>query len=143
MLMSLKSLKSLNREDIFMTVYEFNGKTKCNNPSELQEVLLHRSKNNSNEFELRTESEYPILTILIKEEFACVHYFENETDCGHYAYVDNNGIEEEYIIFNIGDENSETEISKNLVIPVEQAYIAAGDFYNTKEKSTKLKWFEL
>ena len=51
-----------------MIVYEFNGKKECNNLIELQEVLKHRSKGNSNEFELRTELEYPFLTILIKEE---------------------------------------------------------------------------
>ena len=64
-----------------MIVYEFNGKKECNNLIELQEVLKHRSKGNSNEFELRTELEYPFLTILIKEELACVHYFKDENDC--------------------------------------------------------------
>ena len=101
-----------------MIVYEFNGKKECNNLIELQEVLKHRSKGNSNEFELRTELEYPFLTILIKEELACVHYFKDENDCGHYAYTHNNGLEEEYVIFNIGSENAESEISKELVIPV-------------------------
>ena len=60
-------------EGSLMIVYEFNGKKECNNLIELQEVLKHRSKGNSNEFELRTELEYPFLTILIKEELACVH----------------------------------------------------------------------
>ena len=124
-----------------MIVYEFNGKKECNNLIELQEVLKHRSKGNSNEFELRTELEYPFLTILIKEELACVHYFKDENDCGHYAYTDNNGLEEEYVIFNIGSENAESEISKDLVIPVEQAYIVAIDFFETCEMlfSGKLK----
>ena len=31
-----------------MIVYEFNGKKECNNLIELQEVLKHRSKGNSN-----------------------------------------------------------------------------------------------
>jgi len=92
---------------------------------------------------LRTELEYPFLTILIKEELACVHYFKDENDCGHYAYTHNNGLEEEYVIFNIGSENAESEISKELVIPVEQAYIAAIDFFETCEMSKRMKWFEL
>ena len=130
-------------EGSLMIVYEFNGKKECNNLIELQEVLKHRSKGNSNEFELRTELEYPFLTILIKEELACAHYFKDENDCGHYAYTDNNGLEEEYVIFNIGSENAESEISKDLVIPVEQAYIAAIDFFETCEMSKRMKWFEL
>ena len=69
-----------------MIVYEFNGKKECNNLIELQEVLKHRSKGNSNEFELRTELEYPFLTILIKEELACVHYFKDENDCARLEF---------------------------------------------------------
>ena len=126
-----------------MIVYEFDNETKCNNLEELQEVLRHRSKNNSNDFEIRPDQGFPFLTILIKDEFACVHYFKDETDCGHYAYIDNNEVAEEYIVFNIGSENSVTEISKDIVIPVEVAYIAAMDFYNTNEMSTRMKWFEL
>ena len=118
-------------EGSLMIVYEFNGKKECNNLIELQEVLKHRSKGNSNEFEL------------IKEELACVHYFKDENDCGHYAYTHNNGLEEEYVIFNIGSENAESVISKELVIPVEQAYIAAIDFFETCEMSKRMKWFEL
>ena len=33
--------------------------------------------------------------------------------------------------------------SKDLVIPVEQAYIAAIDFFETCEMSKRMKWFEL
>lgn len=126
-----------------MIVYEFNGKEECNNLSELLNVLKHRSKGNSNEFELRTEREYPFLTILIKDGLACVHYFKDEDDCGHCAYAEDNGVKEDYVVFNMGSENSETEISKDLVISVEQAYIAAKDFYETHEMTNKMKWIEL
>mgnify|MGYP001219994622 CR=1 FL=1 len=74
--------------------------------------------------------------------FASIN-IKDENDCGHYAYTDNNGLEEEYVIFNIGSENAESEISKDLVIPVEQAYIAAIDFFETCEMSKRMKWFEL
>lgn len=126
-----------------MYVYEFDNKIECNSLEDLQEVLRHRSKNNSNEFEIRTDLGYPFLTILVKDEFACVHYFKDESDCGHYAYIDNHELEQEYIDFNMGSDDSVTEISKDLVISVEQAYIAAIDFYNTRKMSTKMKWFEL
>lgn len=126
-----------------MIVYEFNGKEECKNLSELLNVLKYRSKGNSNEFELRTELEYPFLTMLVKDDLACVHYFKDEDDCGHYACTDDNGIKEDYVVFNMGSENSETEISKDLVISVEQAYVAAIDFYETHEMTNKMKWFEL
>ena len=75
--------------------------------------------------------------------YSSTNYFKDENDCGHYAYTHNNGLEEEYVIFNIGSENAESEISKELVIPVEQAYIAAMDFFETCEMSKRMKWFEL
>lgn len=126
-----------------MIVYDFTGKEECNNLNDLLNVLKQRSKGNSNEFELRTEHEYPYLTILVKGDLACVHYFEDEDDCGHYAYTDDNEVKEDYIVFNMGSENSETEISKDLVISVEQAYNVAVDFYEKQEMSNKVNWFEL
>lgn len=127
-----------------MTVYEFGGKKECNSITELKEVLLHRTKNGSNEFELRTNTEYPFLTILVKNDLACVHYFENEEDCGYYAYVDDEeSTNEEYVIFNTGSEEAETEVSKDLVISVSYAYDAAIEFYKTNKRSIKMKWFEL
>ena len=43
----------------------------------------------------------------------------------------------------IMDQKKESEISKDLVIPVEQAYIVAIDFFETCEMSKRMKWFEL
>lgn len=127
-----------------MLVYEFGGKSQCDGISKLQEILKHRSKNDSNEFELRTDSQYPFLTVLVKKEFACVHFFEDESDCGYYAYLDNHeNIREEYIVFNMGSEDSETEISRDLIIPLKQAYIVAEDFFLTNKMSPQVKWFEL
>ena len=126
-----------------MIIYSFNGKKECNNKSELLDALKQRSEGNSNDFELRTEHEYPFLSILVKGDLACVHFFENESVCGHFAYTHDNELKEDFIVFNMGYEEFETEISKDLVIPVEQAYIIAEDFYEKKEMSNKVNWFEL
>ena len=65
-----------------MTVYEFNGKFECKNLCELNNVLSHRSSLNSNDFELRPDGEYPYLTILIKDKYACVHFYSDEMIVG-------------------------------------------------------------
>lgn len=70
-----------------MKVFHFGGQTDCENLEELSNILSSRYQNNSNEFELRGSGEYPFMTILVKDELACVHFFENEDDCGHYAYT--------------------------------------------------------
>ena len=62
------------KRGINMVVYSFNGKKECNNINELLNALKQRTKGNSNEFELRTDQEYPFLTILVKNELACVHF---------------------------------------------------------------------
>ena len=126
-----------------MIVDSFNGKEECKNKSELLNALKQRSNCNSNDFELRTEQEYPYLSVLVKGDLACVHFFENEEDCGHYAYTKDNDLNEDYIVFNMGSPDFETEISGDLVIPVEQAYIIAEDFFEKQEMSNKVNWFEL
>lgn len=72
-----------------------------------------------------------------------MNFFRNENDCGCYAYSENNELEQECVVFNMGSGNSEIKVSKDLVITVEQAYTAAIDFFNTYEMSNKMKWFEL
>lgn len=83
------------------------------------------------------------MTILIKNEYACVLFFDETNECGYYAYSENNDFKDYFIIFNIGSETSETEISKDLVISVEQAYEIAIEFFKSLKRSNTVKWFEL
>lgn len=126
-----------------MLVTDFYEEKNCNTSIELIEALKTRSKTQSNEFELRTDSDYPYMTILIKNEYACVHFFDETNECGYYAYSENNDFKDDFIIFNIGSETSETEISKDLVISVEQAYEIAIEFLKSLKRSNTVKWFEL
>lgn len=127
-----------------MKIYDFYGEYNCNSEDELLKILKIRSRNMSNEFELRNEAEYPFVTILVKDNLACVHFFKNENDAGRYAFsMTNEQVKEEYITFNIGSEDAETEISNRMVISVEQSYIVAKAFFNTNEMSNEVEWFEL
>lgn len=126
-----------------MLVADFNGEKKCNTASELQEILKARSKAQSNEFELRTDSEYPYLTILVKNGYACVHFFDGTNECGYYAYSGGNGLTEDFVVFNMGSETAETEISKDMVVSAEQTREIAIDFFKTKKRSERVTWFEL
>ena len=126
-----------------MIVYEFNGTFECKNLSDLLIVLKHRSSSNSNDFELSTECEYPSLTILIKDDYACVHFFSDENDSGHCACSSEKCTTENYVVFNIGSEKDLSEISMDIVISVEQAYEAAKCFFEKHEMSEKIKWTSL
>jgi hypothetical protein len=127
-----------------MKVFHFGGKTECSNLEDLNSILTNRHENNVNEFELYGDEKYPYLTVLVNDQWACVHYFESEDDCGHYAYCNENLLnEDDYTTFYIGSPTAETEISNNLVIPFSLAIEIAQDFFIHLKMSEKVKWFEL
>jgi hypothetical protein len=127
-----------------MIIHDFLGQHTCDNEEELLRILSVRAKNKSNDFELCHEEQYPYLAILVNGDKACVHYFLNESDSGHYTYVEENGLSGEgFTTFHIGSEESETQIENRLVIPVEKAYIAAKVFFNERKMTTELLWYAL
>ena len=127
-----------------MKIYDFLGQHICDNEEELLQILSTRAKNKSNDFELRHEELYPYVAILVNGDKACVHYFRNENDCGHYAYVEENGLSiDGFTTFHIGSEESETQVSNQLVISVGQAYIAAKAFLRTSKMAPELFWYAL
>lgn len=127
-----------------MKVFDFGGKVDCSSLEELNSTLANRHENNINEFELYGDGQYPYLTILVNGQWACVHFFQSEDDCGHYASCDENLLNEDgYTTFYIGLPTAETEISNNLVIPFSLALTIAQDFFLFSKMSEKVKWFEL
>lgn len=127
-----------------MKIYDFYGVYDCKNEEDLLKFLSIRSKNLSNEYELRNNLDFPYMTIMVKEDLACVHFFKDENDCGSFAYISENKFDiDGFTTFNIGSEDAETIVSNKMVIPIEKAYIIAKDFFQTNRKSEKINWFEL
>ncbi|HEX7715344.1 MAG TPA: Imm1 family immunity protein [Bacillota bacterium] len=125
-----------------MKVVYFDAETDCESIEALNRILASRDENGFNEFELYGSEKCPYLSILVNDNLACVHFFEFEDDCGHYAYCDKELlVEDGYTTFYIG--STETEISNDLVIPFSLVQVAAQDFFLTSKMSEKLKWFEL
>lgn len=127
-----------------MRVVHCGGTIHCNSLEDLQAVLLHRSENNANDFELYGNNDYPYLTILVHDPWACVHFFASAVDCGRYAYsVEKQLNEDEYTSFWIGSSTEVTEISNHLVIPFSSALVIAQDFFRRLNRSEIVNWFEL
>lgn len=127
-----------------MVVFHFGGKVECNSFDELMRVLLIRFENNSNEYELYGSGKFPFMTMLVKDELACVHIFRSNEDCGSYAYLNGSGLDQEEVtVFYMGSPTAETEISNRLVIPFSLAVDVARDFFENLEMSTLVEWFEL
>ncbi len=92
-----------------MRVFDFGGETECKTIEELNELLNKRYENNSNELELYGSENYPFMTILVVDKWACIHFFKDEDDCGHYAFCDENTLDKDgYTIFYTGSATVET-----------------------------------
>ncbi|MGD9155142.1 MAG: hypothetical protein PVG90_06545 [Bacillota bacterium] len=127
-----------------MKVFHFGGELECESLKDLNCLLTSRYENDANEFELYGSEKYPFMTILVSNEWACVHFFESEDDCGRYAYCDEKAIKDDgYTTFYMGSPTSMTEISNKLVIPFSLALAIAQDFFLFLKISEKTKWFEL
>ena len=125
-----------------MIISDFYLEVNCDSIDKLDKILQKRYKNCSNEFSLETEEGFPKLCILVNGIYACVHYFRDEEDCGLYAYTDDK-ITLNNIVFHIGNENDETEISENMIISNDLAIELARCFFKNQSMSEKVKWFEL
>ncbi len=125
-----------------MKVFYFGRETDCDSLKRLNCILMSRDENKLNQFELYGSERYPHLAILVHDNLACVHFFVSEDDCGHYAYCDENLLDEnDSTTFSIG--STKTQISNHLVIPFSLAQAVAGDFFLSLKMSEKVKWFEL
>ncbi|MCP4110788.1 MAG: hypothetical protein GY749_35550, partial [Desulfobacteraceae bacterium] len=127
-----------------MKTYHFGGSVKCSSFEELSNVLKIRYENNSNEYEFYGEEKFPFMTMLVKDELACIHVFQSEDDCGHYAYCKDDVLDEEgFTVFYMGSPTAETEVSNKLVIPFSLAIEIVRDFFKNFEMSKSAEWFEL
>lgn len=86
------------------------------------------------------------MIILINNQFACAMYYQNEYDCGHYAYINEHWINEnDSTLFFMGTSQipTETIISNKLVIPVDIAWNIVKEFFINKKMLNSVKWFDL
>ena len=81
-----------------------------------------------------TEEEYPCLSILVKDKYACVHYFENEE--GNVWQSDGDFNEE--VTFLAGGE--EWAAPEYTIIPIETAINCMEEFCDTLKRPECIRW---
>ncbi len=126
-----------------MLITGFNIEKQCESLEELKEALELRNDASANHFTLTSPLSNTSMTIAIKENLACVHFFDNEKNLMYYAFIEDNVLPEENYSFLLNTQDGETRVSRDLVIPIIQAYVAAIDYYQTSEMSDRVSWFEL
>ena len=127
-----------------MLVEHFMGKKKCSNFEEVREVLQERTEKGVNEFIISTDKEFPYMIMAVKEEYACLSYFEEEDSPG-YSSVNSEPIldEEGVSIFYTNTEDEEIEVANYSIITTEEAIHAIQEFFDTECLPKCIEWEEL
>lgn len=122
-----------------MNVANVNGDQECTTKQELEDLIRKSSLNPYDDIWIsEKEADYPCLAILVNGDFACVHYFYNDSgdmwqsvgDCDHD------------VTFKVTGE-SPGIIPGDCVIPLDAAIKCAKEFFDTYQRPSCIDWEEL
>lgn len=119
-----------------MSVSTTNSNTICHNKEEVVEIIKQGAVlPYGDEIWMSNNGEtHPCLEILIKGQYACVHYFQD--DQGHaWQSCGDCGIE---VTFLVGD--MAWTAPEYVIIPIEKAIICMGEFWDTLERPMGIEW---
>jgi hypothetical protein len=128
-----------------MTIEDFGGRHRANNPSELESVLRKTHGPGVNGFWLsHDDDKYPTLALLVNGDLATLSYFPREshpgfTPAGGIAGLDKSGT----TTFSIDTVEQETEIWNEQVVAFSTALSVAKEFFDWKELPQSIEWTEL
>lgn len=116
-----------------------NGDSICKSKAEIVEIIKRgASLPEGDEMWISEKGEqYPCLSILVKGEYACAHYFDEE-DGNVWQSL---GEFEEGVTFLLGDE--EWEAPADVIISMERAIDCTKEFYDTQKRPKCICWGEL
>ena len=107
-------------------------------PAGLAEVLGHRI-GGGNHFEVAvTASAYPMLDVLVQDQYAVVHYWSREGIAGDQAVSTLTDAPAE-----VEFSHSDVSVPGSVVIPVATAYACVEQFATTLTRRTVVEWAEL
>lgn len=127
-----------------MIVEHFMGKKECSNFIELEKVLRMRTAKGVNEFIINSEEEFPYLIMSVKDEYACLNYFDEDNSPGYSSIggdVDLN--EDEISIFYTNTDEEEIEVANYSIMSFQKAIMAVKEFFETNIMPKCIEWEEL
>jgi len=127
-----------------MNIDHFGGEEIAADAATLEAVLGKRYGANANEFWLSGEEPYPAVTILVREQLACVHFFPED---GHPGYLLKGGrsiVEPSgFTTFFTNTPTEEIEVANENIVPFSDAQRIAREFFLTNSMPGSDDWFEL
>jgi hypothetical protein len=125
-----------------LEIAHFGGVIEVADLDALAQVLSERFGHDANEFLIAdTQSEYPMLTILVRGDISAVYYFPRVGHPGFASTGDRRPGELE--TFYSGSPREVLQIASDAVIPFEVARAAAREFMESPALPTAISWFEL
>lgn len=121
-------------------IEDFKGESMLTNIDDLQ---LKKYKYDCNSIYVSLiASNYPMIHILLKGNYAAIHFFEEECSAGHLSQ----GKEEfdcETVTFIDDEMGQEIDLPAGSVVTYEKAVLAAKEFVESHQKPTCISWLEL
>ena len=142
----IRAKRTINlREKYKMLLYEkiFNVSTRkgeivCQSKTEIAEIIKQSAAllQGNEVWVSSNEKPYPCLSVLIKGQYACVHYFKNDEgdvwqSCGNFN---------KEVTFFAGEGDREWVAPGYVIVPLEKAISCMEEFCDTFERPNCIEW---
>lgn len=128
-----------------MIIYNYGHKYNRSDLSELERIMSARHKNGMNEVLLAHDGhEYPLLSILMKDGIAALHYMVEGDRAGFASIGGKLGLPPRGdTIFETGDPDQKIGVTNRAVVPFTTALEVAKEFFRSEQLPKSIKWLEL
>ncbi len=128
-----------------MMIYNYGQEYKVSDPSELEKIMSKRHKNGMNEVLLAHDGhDYPVLSILMKDDIATLHYMVEGDRAGFASIGGKLGLSSSgTTIFGTGDPDEKIWVTNRAVVPFASALKVAKEFFRSEHLPKSIEWLEL
>lgn len=128
-----------------MIIEHFMGKEICKNINEIPEILKKQTSKGVNEFWISINGDYPVLSVLTNQNYAYVHFFEEEGEPGLQIISDVDlGLDlDGESVFYTNTDTEEVNIENSCVVDIKRAIEIVHEFGVTHQLPKCIAWEEL
>lgn len=128
-----------------MRAQDFKAVHEVRNIEELERILATRYENGLNGFWLSHGLEkYPVISLLVKDDLATLHYFPKEGDPGLRSVGnDARRAAEEFTTFALDDVRQKQWVLNEAVVSFPRALEAAKEFLVSEQLPRSIEWLQL
>lgn len=128
-----------------MIIEHFMGKEICENIIEISSILRRQTSRGVNEFWISINGSYPVLSVLTNQNYAYVHFFEEEGEPGLQIISDVDlGLDlDNESVFYTNTDTEEVHIENSCIVDIKRAIEIVYEFGVTHQLPKCIAWEEL